>query len=168
MKKKILCAGLLLLVMGADAQQNKTGSKTKPPAQQKTAATGSLQSTGAYPAKGSVRLGIADPTVNALNNMGGGSSPSLYGSNGVLGLPRGTFGFARGQLWLRSNGSTSIGGVTGNPSVGTGSSSAGAGGNMLGVNGKSPYAGPAIWGSAQGLRQHDSVLIRSRQIGNPD
>lgn len=164
----MLGACLLFIATGAAAQQNKTGNKSQLPTPQKSNGTVRLQTTGAYPAKGGIGLGIADPTLNAFNKMGAGSSPSLYGSNGVLGLPRGTYGFARGQLWLRSNGSTSIGGVTGNPSVGNGSSSAGAGGNMLGVNGNSPYAGPVIWGSAQGIRQPDSILSRGRQIGNPD
>lgn len=165
MKKKLLCAGLLLMVMGAGAQQNKNAARSRTAPQQKPPASVRLQSTGTYPAKAGGKQGIADPTIKALNNMGDEGSPRLYGSNGVLGLPRGTYGFARGQLWLRSNGATSIGGITGNPSVGTGSSSSGAGGNTLGLNGQSPYAGPSIWGSAQGIRQPDSVLRRSRQIG---
>ncbi|OLY92992.1 hypothetical protein SAMN05444008_10492 [Cnuella takakiae] len=163
MKKLILLHAAILFLLNATAQ------KQRPAINNSKAdfhAGVRLQSSSAYPAKaGNTRLGIADPTINALNGMGNGIGVPVYGSNGVLGLPKGTYGYAKGQLWLRSTDATSIGGITGNPSVGTGSSSAGAGGNMLGLNGKSPYAGPANWGSAQGLRQPDSVLRRSRQIG---
>ena len=82
----------------------------------------------------------------------------MFGNRSLLGLPKGTYGFGNGQLWLRQTDATSIGGVTGNSTVGTGSSSGmSMGANATGVNGKNPYAGPTMWGSAQGLQLPDST-----------
>lgn len=149
-----------ILVLGVQCVQAQVTTASKQPVakQTKTMATGEgyLNNQSSYQAHGaSGALVIADPTINALNRQGYGSRVPLYGHKGVLGLPRGTYGYARGQLWLRSTVATSTGGSTGISSVGTGGSNGGAGvsGSAPGVNGKAPDAGPAIWGSARGLLQ---------------
>lgn len=155
--RPILLTFFLVAFNLAHAQvKSNTGKPQQRPLLNITNTGGQLQSRGSYQARsapGTFR--IADPTINALNGQGYGGPVKMYGSDGVLGLPRGTYGYAKGQLWLRSTDATSIGGSTGNSTVGTGSSNAGVGvsGSAPGVNGKAPDAGPAIWGSARGLLQ---------------
>ncbi len=160
MKILMLCSALLVLTE-ASAQTQKT-----PAAGAKNSTgnvTGSMSSTGSYEARAPLsNIRIYDPTIRAMNNRTEYGGVPLFGKNSLLALPKGTYGFGNGQLLLRSTDATSIGGVTGNGSVGTGSSNGGVGtgGSAIGVNGKNPYAGPAIWGSAQGLKLQDSVLRR--------
>ncbi len=172
--KKLLIGTIILICSHAQAQttQRKAASPTKRANDNNAMATRqqqqmALNSTGSYQAKApsaSGRLWIADPTIRALNNRREGAEIPMFGTNSILGLPKGTYGYRKGQLWLRSTDATSIGGVTGNSSVGNGSSAGGVGtgGFVNGVNGKSPYAGAGIWGSAQGMQLPDSVLRRSR------
>jgi hypothetical protein len=124
----------------------------------------SLTDRGNYAAKApgaAGQLSIADPVIRAYNMRSNGANIRLSGS-GVMGAPRGTYGFANGQISLRSTDAPSIGGITGSGSVGTGTSTGGVGmgGMVPHVNGKNIYAGPALWGSARNLQLSDSVLRR--------
>ena len=94
------------------------------------------------------RFEIADPTIRALNARANGADIKISPS-GIVGVPKGTYGFANGRLSLYPNGSTSIGTTTGSGSVGTGSGpgSIGTSGPAIGVNGKSPFTGTGPYGT---------------------
>ena len=96
------------------------------------------------------RLNIADPTIKAFNQKAAGADLKLSGS-GIVGMPNGTYGFANGKIFLRSTTATSPGTAYGSGGVGTGTSinSIGTSEATIGVNGKSSYAGPWLWGSKQ-------------------
>ena len=91
---------------------------------------------------------IADPTVRALNEKAIGGDVKIS-SSGIVGMPKGTYGFAKGHVTFYTAGSTSSGTITGSGSVGTGSTpgSLGTNGSVPDVNGKNPYAGSSIWGT---------------------
>jgi hypothetical protein len=161
MKILFVCSALLLLTE-AGAQTRKQEESAGIEKSVSGTVTGSLTNTGAYQARRPLSNSIYDPTIRAMNNRTEYGGVPLFGKKSLLALPKGTYGFSNGQVWLRTTDATSIGGITGNGSVGTGSSNGGVGtsGAAIGVNGKNPYAGPAIWGSAQGLKVQDSVLRR--------
>jgi hypothetical protein len=94
------------------------------------------------------KLMISDPVLRAMNARSNAEVKVI--SPAISGLPKGTFGFANGHIRFYSTGSTSAGGITGSGSVGAGSSpgSIGTDATAILVNGKSPYAGPAMWGTA--------------------
>jgi hypothetical protein len=96
------------------------------------------------------KLLIADPTIKAFNKRAAGADIRLS-SSGVAGMPKGTYGFARGKILLRSTTASSPGTSYGSGAVGTGTSinSIGTSEATIGVNGKSPQAGPWLWGSKQ-------------------
>ena len=108
-----------------------------------------LASTGSYSAFAAPlsKLSIADPTVNLLNRKALGSDDRV-GRSGIVGMPKGSYGFANGRILLRNTTATSSGTGYGSGAVGTGTSLQGIGASeaILGVNGKSPYAGPWLWG----------------------
>lgn len=68
-------------------------------------------------------------------------------------MPKRAYGFANGHLLLSTTSATTSGTITGSGSVGTGSSmgSLGTNGPAMELNGKSPYAGSAMWGNARNL-----------------
>lgn len=92
-------------------------------------------------------LSIADPTINVLNRRANGEHLPIDAKD-ILGVPKITYGLIDGQLLFRSRGATTSGTSTGNGAVGTGSGLGpiGISGFTLGVNGKSPYAGPIMDG----------------------
>lgn len=94
------------------------------------------------------RFSIADPTINILNQRASGSNVPVS-SSGIVGMPKGTYGFANGKILLRPTTATSSGTLYGSGAVGTGTTimGVGTGENTLGVNGKNPYAGPWLWGT---------------------
>lgn len=168
MKKVLLCVGLMLLVGGAIAQNAQKRSTTKKQSTNKntilqkkarqkkdttaTQSTITLSSTSnnrafanGYSAN---RFQITDPTLQALNAKAAGANIKFKGSP-MIGVPKGTYGFANGKLTLYSNGSTSSGTINGNGSVGTGTSPGAIGGfgPGVGVNGKSPFVGPGAYGT---------------------
>ncbi|HEU4471620.1 MAG TPA: hypothetical protein VFR58_11080 [Flavisolibacter sp.] len=106
---------------------------------------------------------IADPIINALNARADGADVDISPS-GVVGMPKRAYGFANGRIRLYPAGTTSSGTITGSGLVGTGSSQGtiGSNGPSLGVNGKSPYGGSSMWGSARNLwiRPDSSLRIR--------
>jgi hypothetical protein len=95
----------------------------------------------------STRLRITDPTVNTLSNRAAGA-PIADGAKPIIGMPRSTYGIANGRILLRNTTATTPGTAYGSGAVGTGTSILGVGTSeaTLGVNGKSPYAGPWLWG----------------------
>jgi hypothetical protein len=111
-----------------------------------------LSTTASYnanaaPASFTTQYFISDPLVKALDARASGAPIRISGS-GIVGMPRGSYGFGKGQLKLYNTGATTSGGITGNGSVGTGSylGSIGTHAAASGVNGKSPYAGSHMWG----------------------
>jgi hypothetical protein len=173
MKKMILCAAMLLsiaVVSQAQAIKSKTGAKTqagkmsmskrmdKAGAQEQDKKVYRSVSTAEYAAKSGLvqetpsQYTIADPMINALNAKARGSDIRISKS-GIVGMPKRAYGFANGHLTLYTTGTTSSGTITGSGAVGTGSSlgSIGSEGAGIAVNGKSPYAGTAMWGNARGL-----------------
>ncbi len=107
--------------------------------------TGTNRAYGAAPAR---RFSIADPTINVLNQRAGGNNVPVSGS-GIIGMPKGAYGFANGKILLRNTTAPSSGTMYGSGAVGTGTTiiGVGTGENAIGVNGKNPYAGPWLWGS---------------------
>ncbi len=163
MKQMILCAGILLLAGAAEAQNKKATSKKAPAKKavvQQAAIKPAANTTGtvtltntstneAYGAPlGTNRFSISDPTVRTLNARANGADIRVSGS-GVIGMPRGSYGFANGRITLIPRGSRTSGTQTGSGAVGTGTSpaSAGASGHAVFLNGKNPYAGTEIWPS---------------------
>lgn len=94
------------------------------------------------------RLQISDPVIKTLNAKASGAAININGS-GLIGVPKGTYGFANGRISLYQVGATSTGTATGSGSVGTGSSPGGIGtlGPVIGVNGKSPFTGTGPYGT---------------------
>lgn len=94
------------------------------------------------------RLQIADPTIRTLNANAYGADIRVSGS-GVVGMPRGTYGFANGRITLMPGGARTSGTQTGSGATGTGTSagSAGSFGPGMGTNGKNTYGGPWLWSS---------------------
>ena len=153
---------LLLIGATGQAQNNKTKAVVKPKTvlKQETKPqssvvtnnkeTTTLNSNSSYPAfkKRTDSFTIADPITRALNANANGANLKL-GSSGLIGVPRGTYGFANGKIRLYSNGATSSGTATGMGSVGTGGSPGmvGSSGPAMGVNGKNLYASPGSFGT---------------------
>lgn len=162
MKRGIWSVGLAILwATAAPAQtKNKTAKKDKAPAanvqvvpqaQQPEARTGAT-TWGHYQAKtfrneGYNNLTISDPTVRTLNMRAHGVQVP-WDSKDILGVPKIVYGVGNGQILFRSRGATTSGTGTGSGAVGTGSSTGPVGthGYIMGVNGKSPYAGPIMDG----------------------
>ena len=166
MKKILLCAGIFLIIADTASAQAKTKKNT---AKKQTASTTQnttvrQESTSANAAKMPAiprsglgwlntptienNLQIADPVVRTLNERANGANTPIDFRE-FMGVGRGTYGIANGQILLRPNGATTSGGITGSGAVGTGSSPGGIGihGTAPGVNGKNPYAGPGMWGT---------------------
>jgi hypothetical protein len=166
MRQAMLTLLLAFLMVSVQAQQNKktqkkqvaskTVAKSKP-VQKSNAPAISLNSSSAYPAFATRPAGpalspgqaqISDPTLRAMirNTT---STDVRKSRSGVVGMPKGSYGFANGHLTLYTTGTTTSGSMTGNGAVGTGSSVGTLGANGLDrfVNGKSPDAGSGIWGN---------------------
>jgi hypothetical protein len=167
MKNIVLCLAVLLSLTSMaqtkkTQKKNQSATKKSQAVSKKQTATNSagtktysLQSSGAnkayYNASSASeinRLYIADPTIKALNEKASGGDVKI-GTTGIVGAPKGTYGFANGHILFYTTTSTSIGGVTGSGAVGTGSNPGnfGSGGQVNGVNGKSPFAGPGMYGT---------------------
>ena len=116
-----------------------------------------LNSSGTYQARTdsfSIReqYRISDPTIRTMNANANGADIPL-GNSQIAGMPKRAYGFAHGRLWLVNTSATSSGTITGNASIGSGSTlgSMGSKGPHLGINGKSPYSGSNMWGNARGM-----------------
>jgi hypothetical protein len=156
--KKIMMAGFMFvgLLLQAEAQQSSGKKKNvvrkstakKAKASPRNENTVSLTNSSANQARGTAtqqELRISDPTVLELNQRAAGGSPT---TSPVIGMPKSTYGIANGKILLRNTTATTSGTAYGSGAVGTGTSIVGAGTSesTLGVNGKSPYAGPWLWG----------------------
>lgn len=161
MKKGIVWTGMLVIwATIADAQlKTKSTTRTKKKAtttQTTTAAQNPnrLMQMGHYKAKKPMGIVsnqntffISDPTIRTFNMRANGAPIEMDGKE-VLGVPKIVYGLGKGQVLFRSRGATTSGTGTGSGTVGTGSSTGPIGmhGLALGVNGKSPYAGPIMDG----------------------
>lgn len=162
MKKKTLVSLLFCFAVSAASAQTKAHKgrtaqqKNAPAAKAKSGKSDStvvLVNTNSYPAfatKPDVKFRIADPTINNLNRRAAGA-PVPKNSSGIIGVSKHGNGFANGHILLRTTTATSPGTGYGSGAVGTGTSIQGAGTSevTLGANGKSPYAGPSLWGDKQ-------------------
>ena len=164
MKKQMMWMGVLLLTaLAGQAQNIKPKNNTREKRvlknermQQPSASpyhgqeSTVLNSTSSYPAfrRPADSFKIADPTIRALDANAKGANLKL-GPSGLVGVPKGTYGFANGKIRLYPSGATSTGTTTGMGSVGTGSSTGavGSSGPTMGVNGKNPYASPGAYGT---------------------
>ena len=159
--KRIVLLSLIsfCFLMNAEAQTkdskkktvaNKTATKKNNHSSGKDANNVVLMNAGtnqAYGPASSARLQIADPTINLFNQRAAGAKVQFNGSN-IAGMPKSTYGIAGGKILLRTTTATTPGTSYGSGAVGTGTAiqGAGTGESAIGVNGKSPYAGPWLWG----------------------
>ena len=169
--KKLLVSMCILFVITASAQERKNKinkqpgktivtkkSKINTGKDKTTQSPVLLSSTNSYMAKSGISVTsnnnftISDPTIVALNARANGADVTISNS-GIVGMPKRAYGFGNGKLILNSTAATSSGTITGSGAVGTGSSmgSIGSYGPGIGLNGKSPDAGSAMWGNATGL-----------------
>lgn len=175
MKNVLLFLWLAFSALAAEAQKkNKTAKRSvaKKEAAKKPATVATLPSNTitlshssdykAFADRAAVRrLYIADTTLRVLDRNAAGANLRISGS-GIVGRPRGSYGFSNGQFILYGTHATSTGTITGSGSVGTGSSPASIGtfGPGMGVNGKNPYAGPEMYGTGV-YSMRDIILIDS-------
>jgi hypothetical protein len=159
--KRIVIA-ILVVMIGATDVQAQTSKKGKKAVQQKASVkkeavnmqngsdTVRLSSTATYPAYGSgtSRFTIADPVVNIFKQRAN-DVPASFNGKDIIGMPGSTYGVANGRILFRNTTATSPGTNFGSGGVGTGTTllGVGTGENAISVNGKSPYAGPWLWGS---------------------
>ena len=115
--------------------------------------TTTFTSTSSGQAYGGRHLSISDPTVVILNERANGDDVPVS-SSGIVGMPKRAYGFANGKILLRNTTALSSGTAYGSGAVGTGTTITGIGTaeNVIGVNGKNPYAGPWLWGSRLPIR----------------
>ncbi len=124
----------------------------------------SSSANAAYaPKPGATSLRIADPTILTLKERAAGTNVSISPS-GIVGMPKRMYGFANGKLFLRSSDATSTGSTTGSGAVGTGSAvgTIGVSGTAIGVNGKSPFAAPSIFGIPGGKKPNPIAEVRKQ------
>ena len=159
MKKIIVIVVLLSCMMSAMAQTKKPPNsitkwhklgKATTIKKSKPVTLTSTSENKAYTASAINRLQISDSTINLLNQRAAGINVNV-GSSGIVGMPKGTYGFANGRIWLRKTTASTSGSSYGSGGVGTGTSilSAGTSEATIGVNGKSPDAGIPLWGHTQ-------------------
>ena len=177
--KRIVIAILVVMIGTANMQAQK-GEKGNKAVQQKTAKqkvakgrtsqsdTVVLKSSSTYQAHGNPtnRLTIADPVINIFNQRAN-NAPVSFNGKSIIGMPGSTYGIANGRILLRNTTATTGGTNYGSGAVGTGTTLLGVGAseNAISVNGKSPYAGPWLWGSKLPSRNlapflPDSTAIR--------
>jgi hypothetical protein len=108
------------------------------------------------------RFKISDPTIRWFNNR----ANDIKADNGssVIGMPKLSYGIAHGHLIFHPTAATSSGLSTGSGSVGTGSSigNVGMSESGIGVNGRNPYAGNAIYGT----RTQNELWLRKINVRN--
>lgn len=156
--KRIVFA-ILVVMTGTANLQAQTGNKGKEAVQQKPTVqkdirnqsintdTVILQSSGSYQAYGAGRFTIADPVVNIFRQWAN-DVPASFNGKDIVGMPGSTYGIANGRILLRNTTATTPGTNYGSGAVGTGTTLLGVGTSesSISVNGKSPYAGPWLWG----------------------
>lgn len=182
MKRMILCTAILFLAMASKAQTKQTSKTKTPSAKAKTQTkaktnakktdnsnTTALTSVNAFQAKANTNSTqsnfiIGDPIVLALDARAAGADIKISKS-GIVGMPKRAYGFANGRLFFGTTSSVTSGTQTGSGGVGTGTSlgTFGSISPVMGVNGKSPYAGSSMWGNATNLPigRGDSAIRRN-------
>lgn len=174
--KRIVLA-ILVVMIGTAEMQAQTRKKGKKAVQQKTTVqkeirsqsmntdTVTLQSSGTYQAYGAGRFTIADPVVNIFRQRANDAPVSFNGKD-IIGMPGSTYGIANGRILLRNTTATTPGTNYGSGAVGTGTTLLGVGTseNAISVNGKSPYAGPWLWGGQLPSRNLAPFLQDSSRI----
>ncbi|HYO20851.1 MAG TPA: hypothetical protein VER36_00510 [Flavisolibacter sp.] len=158
MKKSVLLSIICFcFIVNADAQakaakkkspaKKSVAKKTKAAAKDTVTVRLSNTTNSAAYAPSGTRYQIADPTINALNQRAAGA-PVQRNTSPVLGMPKATYGIANGRILLRNTTAVASGTTFGSGAVATGTSIQGTGTSeaTIGVNGKSPYAGPWLWG----------------------
>ncbi|HEX2532334.1 MAG TPA: hypothetical protein VHK69_01290 [Chitinophagaceae bacterium] len=171
MKRWIICSIWIVLLTGpAAAQQGETKKKTTAKPQQSSggqregtavrkesatehAAKGggaviNLEAAAPPVAPGTLR--IADPVVLTLKERAADPAGARRADARPLGAPKGAFGIADGRITLMPAGARTLGGITGSGTVGTGTSTGvlDMRGPATGLNGKNPYAGTSVYGTA--------------------
>lgn len=156
------CCFVLAATAQTKASKNKNAQRTtaKKTTVNRDTVRVSLVNTARYDARAG-RYRISDPTINRMNQRAAGYDLPL-GASGIAGMPRGSYGFANGKILLRNTTATTPGTGYGSGGVGTGTALQGPGTSeaAVGVNGKSPYAGPWLWGDrrlSQPAMRRDSV-----------
>ncbi|HEY1022659.1 MAG TPA: hypothetical protein VGE06_10135 [Flavisolibacter sp.] len=158
--KRIVFA-ILIVMIGIQDMQAQQGKNDKQAVPQETASekaatrqaeknvTVTLLSSGNYEAydTGTGRFTIADPVVNIFRQRAN-DAPISFNGRDIIGVPGSTYGIANGRILLRNTTATTPGTNYGSGAVGTGTTLLGVGAseNAISVNGKSPYAGPWLWG----------------------
>jgi len=179
MKRMIICAGFFILVTANARSQSK--SKTEETKHQKGKAVSTnkeiisssnsftLNSTSTYSAKASTpgistwknNYSVSDPLLTTLSARANGANIQ-FNNSGIVGMPKRAYGFSNGHIVLNSTGAVTSGTQTGSGAVGTGTSLAtfGSVGAPMNVNGKSPYAGSNMWGTAMNMSvtQRDTAV----------
>src|SRR5215213_9930869 len=119
MKKRIVCAGFLVLAFSfTQAQTGSSGSNKSKKSRagisttsvNKNSASFNAVSTSSYSAKSdsTERTGnftIADPTIRALNMNANGGDVRISNSS-IVGMPRRAYGFANGHIYLSNRTAT--------------------------------------------------------------
>lgn len=159
MKKIILSIAIILPAIAVWGQADHVNKKTITKAKisrheiakkkEMQPAVALLNSTNhqAYRTEVATNFYIADPTIQRFNsrafNEGRGNGRA------IIGIPKIRTGVAHGHLLFYSTNSATPGTNTGTGTVGSGSSlgNVGTNGAGMGVNGKSPNAGPGIYGT---------------------
>ena len=176
MKTMIICAVLIFSFSVASAQATKLKRSTKilnkraavrkqsikNSTTHNAATTFHLSSTSNNTAKATTRFSIADPVIIGFNERAKGEALRIPKSP-IIGMPKSYYGLAKGHIFLKNSDATSTGGNTGTGSVGTGSSigPTGTSGQAIGVNGKTPYAAPDIYG-IPGIKAPQSMRTGER------
>ena len=182
MRKVIWCALLIFLLAETTsaqthkrksvARKQQTVSKHHKTTQTETSSGYSMTSNSGHSAyanknvnANSAQLRISDPLIDALNARADGENVKLS-SSGIVGIPKHNYGFADGHIVFHTSGAITSGTSTGSGAVGTGTSlgTFGSTGPGVEVNGKSPYAGAGMYGTARGIfRPIDSTVRIKRK-----
>lgn len=183
MRQVIWCALLIFLLAETTsaqthrrktvARKQQTVSKHHKTTQTETSSGYSITSSSGHSAyanknvsaNSSSQLRISDPVINALNARADGENVKVS-SSGIIGIPKHNYGFADGHIVFHTSGAITSGTSTGSGAVGSGTSlgTFGSTGPGVEVNGKSPYAGAGMYGTARGIfRPTDSTVSIKRK-----
>jgi hypothetical protein len=119
-----------------------------------------FNSTSANAAFGSTandrQMRISDPLINWFNSRANNINTNQQGWS-VFGMPKLSYGIAHGHIIFQPTAAPTSGTFTGSGSVGSGSTMGSVGTHQaaIGVNGKNPYAGPAMYGIRVGTDIQD-------------
>lgn len=185
MKRLILCAGIFIGTISVAEAQSKKEDQLKQSPNKAIRLESSSAAEAKAPALPKSSFGwnnvpaqsnpywIADPIISTLNARAHGATTTMDFKE-LMGIGRGAYGIADGQIMLRPTGSTTAGGITGSGAIATGSTpgSPGMHAAVPMVNGKNPYAGPGMWGTmGVGIGtdfRRNEISIRTRPLRDSD